>query len=478
MGSVTRRVVTFYSFKGGVGRTFALCDVAVYLARWGYRVLCVDLDLEAPGLPRYFNGWLKDSNRPGMLEVLDAWANDADDEAISAEAIMPVDLPGTDEQPGTDGRLALVKSGRGGDDYVRRLHAVDWRRLFDDQRAGRRLEALRERWLDTFDLLLIDSRTGWSDVGEICTIHLPDILVTLFTPNEQSFRGALDVADASKRGVGRLGLDRAPLRVVPVLTRVDKDEYDQQQHWTERLLFEASRFVEEWDPQEDTPPDVLADVVVPYVPYWAYGERLAAMRTERVSSLSVGRAHETLAALLARGLSEGALLRKHRESYVAGAAVGGSATTTLAPTAEYDLYISYPETMKGTARSLAAALRERGVNLFFDQWALVPGDVRADVLRGAQRRSRMFVVLIDQHVGPGQTKEIEAMVARAERGEARLVPVVLRGFSDLPENVRQFHAIVAPRSGPSDAVIRGLGSVVLNIDVDALAEQLLPLALR
>lgn len=94
MGSVTRRVVTFYSFKGGVGRTFALCDVAVYLARWGYRVLCVDLDLEAPGLTRYFNGSLKDNNCPGMLEVLDAWAKDANDEAISAEVASVVDVAG------------------------------------------------------------------------------------------------------------------------------------------------------------------------------------------------------------------------------------------------------------------------------------------------------------------------------------------------------------------------------------------------
>lgn len=465
MGSVTRRVITFYSFKGGVGRTFALCDVAVYLARWGYRVLCVDLDLEAPGLTRYFNGSLKDDNGPGMLEVLDAWAKDASDETISAEAIMPVDLPGT------DGRLALVKSGRAGDDYVRRLHAVDWQRLFDEQRAGRRLEALRERWLDQFDLVLIDSRTGWSDIGEICTIHLPDILVTLFTPNEQSFKGALEVADASKRGVARLPLDRAPLRVVPVLTRVDKDEYDQQQHWTERLLSEASRFVEDWDPQEDTPSDVLAEVVVPYVPYWAYGERLAAMRTERVSSLSVGRAHEALAALIARGLSEATLLRKHRESYVVGAAVGESAATTLAPTVDYDLYISYPESSQETARDLATALRQRGVDPFFDQWALQPGDVWADVLRDAQRRSRIFVVLLDKTVGPTQRREIEAMVARAVSGQARLVPVALRTLNDLPESVRQFHGILAPR-------LRSNVVGMIEVDIEALAETLLPLALR
>ena len=46
-------VVTFYSYKGGVGRTMALVNVAVMLARLRRRVLVVDFDLEAPGLPSY-----------------------------------------------------------------------------------------------------------------------------------------------------------------------------------------------------------------------------------------------------------------------------------------------------------------------------------------------------------------------------------------------------------------------------------------
>ena len=327
--------------------------------------------------------------------------------------------------------------------------------------------------------MLIDSRTGWSDVGEICTIHLPDILVTLFTPNEQSLQGALAVADASKRGVARLPLDRAPLRIVPVMTRVDKDEYEAQQRWTERLLADASRFVEDWDPQEDTPSDVLTEIVVPYVPYWAYGERLAATRMERVSSLSVSRAHETLAALLARGLSEAALLRRHRESYVEGAAVGGSAPTTLSPTVEYDLYLSYPKAHEQLARELAAELRQRGVNVFFDQWALRPGDLWADVLRNALQRSRMFVVLLDKGFGPVQVTEIGVMLNRAESGQARFVPIALSDFEDLPESVRQFHGIVAPRipvrtTPRTDLVTK----IRMGVNVSALAEILVPLALQ
>src|SRR3954462_4308077 len=42
--------VTFYSFKGGVGRSMALINVAGILAGRGFRVLVIDMDLEAPGL--------------------------------------------------------------------------------------------------------------------------------------------------------------------------------------------------------------------------------------------------------------------------------------------------------------------------------------------------------------------------------------------------------------------------------------------
>lgn len=54
---MTRRegqVVTFYSYKGGTGRTMALANVAWILAANGKRVLAVDWDLESPGLSRFF----------------------------------------------------------------------------------------------------------------------------------------------------------------------------------------------------------------------------------------------------------------------------------------------------------------------------------------------------------------------------------------------------------------------------------------
>ena len=50
------QIITFYSYKGGVGRTLALANMATQMVRWGRRVLLVDFDLEAPGLDSMLRG--------------------------------------------------------------------------------------------------------------------------------------------------------------------------------------------------------------------------------------------------------------------------------------------------------------------------------------------------------------------------------------------------------------------------------------
>jgi len=57
------KIVTFYSYKGGTGRSMALANVAWILASNGKRVLAIDWDLEAPGLHRYFTPFLLEIGR-------------------------------------------------------------------------------------------------------------------------------------------------------------------------------------------------------------------------------------------------------------------------------------------------------------------------------------------------------------------------------------------------------------------------------
>ena len=55
------QVITFYSYKGGTGRTMAMANVAWIIASNGKRVLAVDWDLESPGLHKFFHPFLDES---------------------------------------------------------------------------------------------------------------------------------------------------------------------------------------------------------------------------------------------------------------------------------------------------------------------------------------------------------------------------------------------------------------------------------
>src|SRR5580658_9529805 len=72
------KIITFYSYKGGTGRSMTLANVAWLLANAGKRVLMIDWDLEAPGLHRYFHPFLLDkelSATPGLIDLVWDFAN-------------------------------------------------------------------------------------------------------------------------------------------------------------------------------------------------------------------------------------------------------------------------------------------------------------------------------------------------------------------------------------------------------------------
>src|SRR5262245_8262241 len=68
------RIINFYSYKGGTGRSMTLANVAWILASNGKQVLTIDWDLEAPGLHRYFMPFLVDKElkvSEGLMDMID-----------------------------------------------------------------------------------------------------------------------------------------------------------------------------------------------------------------------------------------------------------------------------------------------------------------------------------------------------------------------------------------------------------------------
>src|SRR5215467_10709582 len=71
------KIVTFYSYKGGTGRTTALANTAWILAGNGKKVLVLDWDLESPGLHKFFHPFLDEdvvADTPGIIELINEYA--------------------------------------------------------------------------------------------------------------------------------------------------------------------------------------------------------------------------------------------------------------------------------------------------------------------------------------------------------------------------------------------------------------------
>lgn len=183
-------IVTFYSFKGGTGRTMALANVAVELAMRGRRVLLVDFDLEAPGLDTYPFG-RAETRTPGIVDFVKDYL--VSGEAPDVQSYVYETAVGANNQA----RLWIMPAGAQDEQYDTRLRSIDWQRLYEQQSGFLLFEDLKAQWEKGFhpDYVLVDSRTGLTDTGGICTRQLPDAVVVLFFPNEQNRRGLKGVVD-------------------------------------------------------------------------------------------------------------------------------------------------------------------------------------------------------------------------------------------------------------------------------------------
>lgn len=277
--SARGEVVTFYSYKGGTGRSMLLANVAWILASNERRVLALDWDLEAPGLHRYFHPFLLDKELTETSGVID-FVSDFQVAAMSAEQYTP---DGARDEPwfypyaditqyATSlqwdfgrGTLDFVGAGRQGSTYSTRINSFQWKDFYERYGGGAFLEGMKAIAKERYDYVLIDSRTGVSDTSGICTIQLPDTLVVCFTLNNQSVEGAAEVA-------ARVATARGDMRILPVPMRIENAEKEKLDLRRTRA---RRKFRGALSPPDSSDPDYWDSVEVVYVPYYAYEEILA-----------------------------------------------------------------------------------------------------------------------------------------------------------------------------------------------------------
>ncbi len=191
--------VTFYSYKGGVGRSMSLANVAASLAQSGRRVVMIDFDLEAPGLDS-FEEFAVPKGRTGVVEYVCHYLETGQVAPIKEyiHEIQPLNLsdPAKPKPQPLEGKLWLMTSGAKDDSYNRKRLSIDWADLYDNRSGSEFIENLKAEIEDNYrpDYVLVDSRTGLTDVGGVCTLHLPDLVVLMFALNEQNLQGISSVA--------------------------------------------------------------------------------------------------------------------------------------------------------------------------------------------------------------------------------------------------------------------------------------------
>ncbi|MEH2277981.1 MAG: AAA family ATPase [Nostoc sp.] len=178
------RTVTFYSFKGGVGRTTALTHVASILAVRGLKVVAVDLDLEAPGLSTAFN--LKPQPKYGIVDYFYERSYLPEDVEPS---ISIAEIFGEVKISNATGRLFIVPAGCLNLDYVSKVDDLHATTIIDGNQS---LWSVFKREIYEQlkpDIILIDSRTGINQWGALSLIQAADEAIVFLFPNEQNKQG-------------------------------------------------------------------------------------------------------------------------------------------------------------------------------------------------------------------------------------------------------------------------------------------------
>lgn len=189
----TPAIVSFYSFKGGVGRTTTLGIVARQLARAGHNVVAVDLDLEAPGLGRFFDV----STERGVLDLLSEHA------ATGKLGMDDLELYSQTIKEGK-GKITVFPVGTMDWSYIERLACLDYapRANSEPSAVETALRAMLgeiRRQREKPDYILLDARAGLHDLGGLSLHALSHVDVLVGRSGRATLDGFQLVLEALSR---------------------------------------------------------------------------------------------------------------------------------------------------------------------------------------------------------------------------------------------------------------------------------------
>lgn len=182
------KVVTFYSFKGGMGRTTALAGTALTLVNQGKNVMMVDTDIEAPGLASLFLD--EEMIDRGVLDYLIEQGICQGSNIV--DYVLDITEPALLNEKA--GQLYLMPAGKVDQHYLQKLARID----YQDNREGYLRKSLAGLLTDVkenyaVDYILIDARAGFHDMGGVTVTQIPHGVILFGNDSRQSWEGMTQV---------------------------------------------------------------------------------------------------------------------------------------------------------------------------------------------------------------------------------------------------------------------------------------------
>jgi MinD-like ATPase involved in chromosome partitioning or flagellar assembly len=180
-------IVSFYSFKGGVGRTTLLALVTHVLAKRGKKIAVVDLDLEAPGVASFLG-----VNAATNRGVIDFLVDHVVTQSLSIEGMY---APAAGLPEGMRDNVSVFGAGVMPRGYLEKLARLD----FAASRPERDPSSPSETGLRSLltaiqrdlapDYIFLDARAGLHDLGGLSLHNLSHVDVLVGRSGPQSHEG-------------------------------------------------------------------------------------------------------------------------------------------------------------------------------------------------------------------------------------------------------------------------------------------------
>jgi MinD-like ATPase involved in chromosome partitioning or flagellar assembly len=180
-------IATFYSLRGGVGRSSALAYTAYILASKGRKVICVDMDLEAPGITALFGKEKEVKEDMGLVHLL-----------IALDQGATPDITKHLLRISESYDLYCLPAGKPDANYARLLRFIDPESWYREERnpLHELIDGLRKNLPFTPDVILLDARTGITQMSGPLLFDLSDISIIVFFPHQQAYTGTESLVKA------------------------------------------------------------------------------------------------------------------------------------------------------------------------------------------------------------------------------------------------------------------------------------------